>query len=120
MGAAKFTLDPKNLPELTEEQSARLNAMTDEEITAAALADPDSPPMTDDELRRFRAARLAKRAREKQGMSQVEFARTYHISHGRLRDIEQGRGVREDTALVAYLRVIEESPETVQRALKDL
>jgi hypothetical protein len=29
---------------------ARLDAMTDDEIDAAAEADPDNPPMTDEEL----------------------------------------------------------------------
>jgi hypothetical protein len=33
---------------------ARIDAMTDEEIEAAALADPDNPPLTDEELARMR------------------------------------------------------------------
>lgn len=120
MATVKFTLDPANPPELTPQEKARLDAMTDAEISAAALSDSDNPPLTDDEIRRFRAARLAKQARAKQGMSQAKFAETYRISHGRLRDIEQGRGKREDSALVAYLQVIEAAPEVVQAALKDL
>ena len=32
----------------------RLDAMTDEEVTAAALSDPDAPPLSDDQLRKFR------------------------------------------------------------------
>lgn len=47
---------------MTEEQRARILAMTEEEIEAAALADPDNPPWTDEELaeaRRERDERLA-------------------------------------------------------------
>ncbi len=33
---------------------AKLDAMTDEEIEAAALADPDNPPLTDEELAQMR------------------------------------------------------------------
>ena len=42
----KFTLDPKNPPRLTPEQRARLDAMTEEEIEANALSDPDNPPQS--------------------------------------------------------------------------
>lgn len=31
-----------------------LDAMTDEEVTAAALSDPDAPPLADEQLQRFR------------------------------------------------------------------
>jgi len=40
--------------QLTPEEKARLDAMTDEEITAAALSDPDNPPITDEEWARMR------------------------------------------------------------------
>ena len=33
---------------------AKLEAMTDREIEAAALSDPDSPPLTDEQLARMR------------------------------------------------------------------
>lgn len=49
----RFTLDPANAPELTAEELARLDAMTDAEITAAAESDPDSPPLTAAELDRM-------------------------------------------------------------------
>ena len=39
---------------LTPKQEARIDALTDEEITAAALADPDNPPITDAEWARAR------------------------------------------------------------------
>lgn len=117
MAIVKSRLDPANPPRLSPEEDAALQAMTDEEITAAALSDPDNPPLTDEEIDRLTAARIAKRARAKLALTQQEFATRYHINYGRLRDIEQGRNVRPDTALIAYLRVIEREPEAVLRAL---
>jgi putative transcriptional regulator len=40
--------------QLTPAQKARLDAMTDEEITAAAKSDPDNPPIGAAEFRRMR------------------------------------------------------------------
>ena len=36
---------------------AKLDAMTDEQIEAAALSDPDNPPLTDEQLKRLRLIR---------------------------------------------------------------
>ena len=54
-----MTLIRKSLAEIaanprrfTDAERARLLAMTEEEIEAAALADPDNPPWTDAELER--------------------------------------------------------------------
>jgi putative transcriptional regulator len=118
MAIVKFKLDPKHPPKMTPEEEKRLDAMTDEEITTAAMSDPDNPPLTDEEIGRFIAARLAKEARRKQALTQKEFAKRYHIGYDRLRDIERGRSVRPDTALIAYLRVIDEAPETVDAVLR--
>src|SRR4051794_20695474 len=41
----RFVLDPANPPRLTPERQARLEAMTDEELTQNALDDPDNPPL---------------------------------------------------------------------------
>lgn len=40
----KFHLDPQHVPTLTPEQRARLQAVTDEDLHAAARTDPDNPP----------------------------------------------------------------------------
>jgi hypothetical protein len=40
---------------------AKLDAMTDEEIEAAARSDPDNPPLTDEELKRMRLIRKTRR-----------------------------------------------------------
>jgi hypothetical protein len=41
----------------TKTDWARLASMTEEEIEANALSDPDNPPMTEEELARMRPAR---------------------------------------------------------------
>jgi len=113
---ARLKLDPHDLPALTEAERARLDAMTDAEITAAALADPDNPPLSADELARIEAASVVRRVRARTGLSQQRFAARYHINVGRLRDLEQGR-TKADSALLAYLAVIDREPEAVGRAL---
>ena len=113
---ARFKLDPDNLPVLTAEQAARLDAMSDAEITAAAITDADNPPLTADEMARLEAASVVRRVRARTGLSQDRFAKRYRISVGRLRDLEQGR-TKADSALLAYLAVIDREPDAVNRAL---
>ena len=113
----RFTLDPQNPPRLTPEQEARQAAMTEEEIEAIAASDPDNPEWTDEELERAVAARRIRLLRGKLGLSQSEFAERYRINVARLRDWEQGRSM-PDSAVLAYLTVIEREPEAVKRALE--
>lgn len=113
----RFTLDPNDPPELSAAQRARLDAMAEAEITAAAEADVDNPPLSEAELGKLRSARIVRRARLHSGLSQTAFAKTYRINVARLRDLEQGR-TQADSALLAYLAVIEKEPETVRRALE--
>ena len=114
---AKFSLDRKMPPKLTSDQATRLDAMSDDDIAAAAQSDPDNPPLTTEELARIGAARRVRAVRIRSGLSQTEFARAFHINVARLRDLEQGR-TRADSALLAYLTVIDEAPDTVRRALR--
>jgi putative transcriptional regulator len=113
---ARFTLDPNNPPKLSAGQAARLEAFTDAEITAAALSDPYNPPLTDAELERLRGARRVREVRAHTGLSQATFAQTFHINVSRLRDLEQGR-TQPDSAVLAYLAVIDKEPDAVRRAL---
>jgi putative transcriptional regulator len=113
----RFTFDPNNLPELSPAEKARLDAQTDVELTAAAAADADNPPLSDDELARMEAARIVRSVRTHTGLSQARFAEIYRINVSRLRDLEQGR-TQPDSALLAYLAVIDREPEAVKRALK--
>jgi len=96
----------------------RLRAMTDEEITAAAMADPDAQPMTPEQLRTARQVPRTKTLRRALALTQEEFAARYHIPLGTLRDWEQGR-CEPDQPARAYLTVIAHDPEGVKRALAE-
>ena len=95
---------------------ARLRAMTDEEVLAAAMSDPDARPLTDEQLRTARPVPRAKTLRRALALTQEEFALRYHIPLGTLRDWEQGR-CDPDQPARAYLTVIAHDPEGVQRTL---
>ena len=90
--------------------------MTDEEVTMAALSDPDAQPLTDAQLARMRRVSYAKHVRWKLSLSQNEFAERFHIPIGTLRDWEQHRA-KPDAAATAYLQVIAENPDAVVMAL---
>lgn len=89
---------------------SRADAMTDEEVMAAALADPDAQPITD----WYGAIGVprVKAIRQRFGLSQREFARMFRIPLGSVRDWEQGRARPEWTAAI-LLKVIERHPEAV-------
>ena len=95
------------------------DAMTDEEIHAAAMADPDAQPITEESLKKMRLVPRTITMRRALKLSQEEFAARYHIPPGTLRDWEQGR-CEPDAAARAYLRVIAREPEMVARALEPL
>jgi len=95
---------------------ARLRAMTDEEVTAAAMSDPDARPITPEQLRTARRVPRTKTLRRALALTQGEFAMRYHIPLGTLRDWEQGR-CEPDQPARAYLAVIAHDPEGVKRAL---
>ncbi|WP_337188407.1 helix-turn-helix domain-containing protein [Phenylobacterium sp.] len=116
--ATSFELE--DLPAIPDRARARMDALTDSEITAAAEADPDNPPLTPAELAKLELRALARRARARTGLTQREFARAYRISFGRLRDIEQGRYPGGDSVVAAYLAVIAREPEAVRRALSEV
>jgi putative transcriptional regulator len=95
---------------------ARIAAMTDEEAHQNALADPDNPPLTDEQLSRMRRVPNPQEIRESLGLTQREFARKFEIALGTLRDWEQGAR-RPDSAAKAYLRVIQHNSDAVLEAL---
>lgn len=95
----------------------RVERMTDAEIEAAALADPDAQPLTDVELSQaFRPGAL-RELRDRLGLSQAEFADRFGIDLQILQDWEQARRVPDDIART-YLCVIERNPEAVAAALQ--
>jgi putative transcriptional regulator len=90
--------------------------MTEAEKHAAALSDPDTRPLTEEDMQRMKRTPPAKIIRRALGLSQEDFAARYHIPIGTLRDWEQGR-VEPDQAARAYLTVIARNPEAVRKAL---
>ncbi len=95
---------------------ARLAAMTEEEIEANALSDPDNPPLTDEELRFMRRWVNVPALRQRQGLTQEQFSDRYRIPLGTLRDWEQRRREPDGTAKT-LLRIIDRHPEIVLAVL---
>lgn len=91
-------------------------ALTDEEVIARALADPDHQPLTDADFARMKSRPRVYIIRRGFRMTQEEFSEAFRIPIGTLRDWEQGR-TEPDQANRAYLQVIAVAPELVKRAL---
>ena len=122
---ANFVWNPaKAARNLREQRSAKraaidwteADALSDEEIHKAALADPDAQPLTRRQLARMKRITPVKRLRIELGLSQAEFAERFQIPVGTLRDWEQHRS-EPDQAAKAYLKVIAKDAEFVRRAL---
>jgi putative transcriptional regulator len=116
MPKTKMKLDRKRPPRLSTATKARIDRLTDADVTSRALDDSDNPPLTEGELERVRTARAVQRARAATGLSQSEFARRFRINTARLKDWEQGR-TAPDSAALAYLKVIEREQTVVERVL---
>ena len=69
------------------------------------------------EVQALEFARRVREVREGLGLAQAEFARRFGLRLRSLQEWEQARRL-PDTAVLAYLRVIERNPEAVQSALK--
>ena len=104
-------------PAASEHDWSRLDAMTAAEKHAAAVSDPDNPPLTEEDMRRMKRTPRAKIIRRALSLTQEEFAARYRIPVGTLRDWEQGRS-EPDEAASAYLMVIAREPEMVRKALE--
>jgi putative transcriptional regulator len=91
--------------------------MTEAEKHAAAVSDPDNPPLTEEDMRRMKQTPRAKIIRRALNLTQEEFAARYRIPISTLRDWEDGR-TEPDEAARAYLIVIAREPEMVRKALE--
>lgn len=107
------------LPDGTERlfPETPMRNMTDAEIHAAAVSDPDAQPLAEETLARMRPVPRARTLRRALGLTQEEFALRYHIPLDMLRDWEQG-GSEPDLPARAYLIVIAHDPEGVRRVLE--
>ena len=64
----------------------------------------------------MRSSALLHRVRWHTGLTQTEFAAAFRIDLERLRALERGSG-QADSALAAYLAVIDRAPDIVRSAL---
>ena len=96
---------------------SRVDALTDDVAMEAALRDPDAQPLTPSDTKRMKRVPRAKVIRQALGMSQEEFAESFGIPVGTLRDWEQGRA-EPDQAARSYLKVIARKPDVVRKALE--
>ncbi len=101
---------------MTPEDWHRFNSLTEDEITAAALADPDAQPISDERLAKARRPALSKVIRQRLGMGQEAFANTYGIPLEALRAWERHEAV-PTAAELTYLRLIEREPELAKLAV---
>ena len=77
-------------------------------------------PAVDEEAapaKAYSARALVRAVRWRSGLSHDEFARAFHIDADLLFALEHGEA-RPDTALTAYLRVIDHAPDMVREALE--
>ena len=86
--------------------------MTRSQSTADMAVDEQADP---GHVRSARA--LVQGVRWRSGLSQDEFARAFCIPVAQLAALELGQA-RPDTALTAYLRVIDHAPDVVREALE--
>ena len=110
MNSERTTDDKRDKFGMTQADWARQDAMTDEEITAAALSDPENPPLTDEQRGQFRRPALVKRIRQKLRIGRETFSDAYGIPLDTL--IAWERHEAEPNAVeLAYLKLIEREPE---------
>ena len=92
--------------------STRQRRLSASQAAAAAVADPDSRPMTPAELRDAKRVPRVKTLRRALQLTQEQFSERYEIPLGTLRDWEQGRSKPDQPAL-AYLKIIARDPQRV-------
>ncbi len=117
-GIMRVTVKPGEESPRGKTDWARVRAMTDEEVMAAALSDPDAQPLDPEALAKMRRVSPVKVLRQRLGMTQAEFAEAFRLPISTLRDWEQHRSV-PDAPARALLRAIDRDPETMRRLLSE-
>jgi putative transcriptional regulator len=100
----------------TKHDWSRVDAMTEAERHAAALADPDAQPLTPEDFKRMKRVPQVAVIRRAFRLSEEEFAAQYQIPIETLRDWERGDREPDDVAK-AYLWVIASEPRIVRESL---
>jgi putative transcriptional regulator len=109
--AVRYRLDPASPPNT---DWSRADAMSEDERHAAALADPDAQPLTDEQLARMRRVPDIAMIRTKMGLELEAFAKRFGLSPVLVREWEEHRRIL-DPAAKMLLRVIEREPDAVAR-----
>lgn len=94
----------------------QVKALSEDDIASAADTDPDSPLTPKEHLPSFQRVPDSKSIRQQLNMTQEEFAVTFHLPLGTLRDWEQGKH-QPDKAAQTLLAVIAKNPDAVIQAL---
>jgi putative transcriptional regulator len=117
-GTTRMTVKPGEPRSKSATDWGRMDAMTEEEVVAAALADPDAQPLSAEQLAKMRRVSRVKALRQRLGMTQAAFAEAFHLPITTLRDWEQHRSA-PDAPARALLLAIERDPEVMRRLLSD-
>jgi putative transcriptional regulator len=117
-GTRRATVKPGDPLPRGDTDWARLDAMTDEEVMASALSDPDAQPLTAEQLAKMRRVSRVKVLRQRLGMTQMQIAEAFHLPITTLRDWEQRRST-PDAPARALLLAIERDPEIMRRLLAE-
>lgn len=97
---------------------AAADAMTEEEILAAALADPDARPIVERKVGALRRGPHPRFLRMKLRLSREEFASRYHFPLDVLLDWETHKSHPDEIAR-AYLKAIAADPDGVAKAVAE-
>lgn len=95
----------------------RVDVMTEQEVEANALSDPDHLPLTPTQLASLQRVPNLREIRDHLHMTQEQFSREFDLPIGTVRDWEQGLK-KPDSAARTLLRVIAHNPDAVIEALK--
>ncbi len=100
-----------------------VNLLTEENIHAAAIADLDAPPLTNEELKQFKRVNPTQEAdvkliRQKLNLTQEQFAHYFGVSVRTIQEWEQHRRT-PNTMTRNFLKVIDLMPSAVMRVLKN-
>ena len=115
-GTTRVTVKPGERPPRGDADWKRLDGMSDVDVTAAALSDPDAQPLTSEQLAGMHRVSRVKTLRRRLGMTQEAFAQAFHLPITTLRDWEQRRST-PDAPARALLLAIERDPEGMKRLL---
>jgi putative transcriptional regulator len=112
--SANHELGEPDMPAPTD--WAAIEALTDDQIEAAVMDDPDTAPPPVYATPGLTPIVNVKKLRERLGLTQEAFAAAYRIPIGTLRDWEQRRKL-PDAPARAYLTVIARNPQAVAELL---